>query len=132
VPDAIESLSAPSFPLRRGPSGYPAMVTGDDLIRESVMQVIGTEPGERGNRPTFGVRIRRHLFAPNDVVLAEAIRGEIEQALPRFEPRVAIVRISAVRVPGEKAVRVVVEYRLKSTSELQQPAVVDFPLPTKG
>ena len=52
-----------------------------DHIREEIMQVIFTSPGERVFRPEFGFGARQHVFEPNSVALWEAVRGRLQGSL---------------------------------------------------
>ncbi|MCB4768053.1 GPW/gp25 family protein [Ancylobacter sp. Lp-2] len=52
-----------------------------DHIREQIMQVIFTSPGERVFRPEFGFGARRYVFEPNSAALWEAVRGGLQGSL---------------------------------------------------
>ncbi len=50
-------------------------------IREQIMQVIFTSPGERVFRPEFGFGARQHVFEPNAIPLWEAVRSRLHGSL---------------------------------------------------
>ncbi len=50
-------------------------------IREQIMQVIFTSPGERVFRPDFGFGARQHVFEPNAIPLWEAVRSRLHGSL---------------------------------------------------
>lgn len=50
-------------------------------IREQIMQVIFTTPGERVFRPEFGFGARQHVFEPNAIPLWEAVRSRLHGSL---------------------------------------------------
>jgi phage baseplate assembly protein W len=52
-----------------------------DHIREQIMQVIFTSPGERVFRPEFGFGARQHVFEPNAIPLWEAVRSRLHGSL---------------------------------------------------
>jgi hypothetical protein len=52
-----------------------------DHIREQIMQVIFTSPGERVFRPEFGFGARQHVFEPNSATLWEAVRSRLHGSL---------------------------------------------------
>jgi hypothetical protein len=52
-----------------------------DHIREEIMQVIFTSPGERVFRPEFGFGARRHVFEPNALALWETVRNRLQGSL---------------------------------------------------
>ena len=51
-------------------AGGAAMVAGDALIRQSLMLLLATVPGERVMRPDYGCPLDRLMFAPNDATTA--------------------------------------------------------------
>lgn len=63
------------------------------LVKNDLLQLIMTSPGERVHRPDFGAAVRATLFDPSDSasydLLADSIREEILNSEPRvFDPRV--------------------------------------------
>jgi phage baseplate assembly protein W len=105
------------------PAGRIAMVSGDEAIRQSILLLLTTLPGERVMRPDYGCPLHRLLFAPNDATTAGLAIHYVRQALVRFEPRIDIVSLDA----GAPAVRelgaadaskliISLVYRVKSTN----------------
>lgn len=68
------------FPFEMAKDGA-ATCERADHIREQIMQVIFTSPGERVFRPEFGFGARRHVFEPNSVSLWEAVRSRLHGSL---------------------------------------------------
>ena len=68
-----------SFPLRVGTDGRLVWSQGENNIRESMIVILKTEPGERIALPDFGAGLGRFLFEPNNA----ATHALIEQAIPR-------------------------------------------------
>lgn len=98
-----------SFPFRLGENG-PATSTRMDHIREQVMQVLFTSPGERVFRPEFGFGARRHVFEPNVAPLWEIARnrlfGSLAEALAgEVDPRTLKVEVGPG--PGQPEVLLV-------------------------
>ena len=56
----------------------------DEHIKQLILQVLFTAPGERINRPDFGCGVKRLVFAPNDPVTASLAQVTIFQALNRW------------------------------------------------
>ncbi|MCU7864753.1 MAG: GPW/gp25 family protein, partial [Candidatus Thiodiazotropha sp. (ex Lucinoma borealis)] len=73
------------LPLLREP-GF-SWISGSDAVAQSLRAVLLTEPGERIGRPTFGVGLRRYLFAPNSLATRAAMRQDIVDAIGRDELR---------------------------------------------
>jgi phage baseplate assembly protein W len=82
----------PVFPSRTGALEY---LHGAGKVRQSILTILETEPGERIMRPTFGCGLRRYLMKPNNAATRALIRRDVERALLAFEPR---VRLQEVRV----------------------------------
>jgi uncharacterized protein len=78
------------------PAGRVAMVCGDAAIRQSIMLLLSTIPGERVMRPDYGCPLHRLMFAPNDATTAGLAIHYVRQALTWFEPRIDIVCLDAV------------------------------------
>lgn len=65
-----------------------------DHIRESILQILGTRPGERFMNPEFGSRLHDLVFEQNDEVLKGLIRHYVIDAIKRWEKRVIITGVS--------------------------------------
>jgi phage baseplate assembly protein W len=67
---------------------------GHDHIRESILQILGTLPGERLMIPEFGSRLHDLVFEQNDEVLKGLIRHYVIDAIKRWEKRVIVTSIN--------------------------------------
>ncbi len=65
-----------------------------DRIRESILQILETRPGERLMRPEFGSRVKDLVFEQNDAVLKGLLRFHITDAIRRWEKRVTVTNVS--------------------------------------
>ncbi len=65
-----------------------------DRIRESILQILETRPGERLMRPEFGSRVKDLVFEQNDAVLKGLLRFHITDAIKRWEKRVTVTNVS--------------------------------------
>jgi phage baseplate assembly protein W len=92
-----------SFPFRKSGVQLPAPATDDDLIKESLKQIILTSPGERLMRPTVGSGARSFVFETNDQLLAAQIRTNVGNSIARLEPRVMVQAIVVERVKSDKS-----------------------------
>jgi uncharacterized protein len=95
----------PIVPDARG--GQLRLVTGPDKVRQSIMLILETEPGERIMRPTFGCGLRRYLMKPNTPATRALIKNDVEQALAAFEPRIRVQTVSVD--PGDDPSLVLVQ-----------------------
>lgn len=70
-----------------------------DHIRESILQILGTRPGERLMNPEFGSRLHDLVFEQNDEVLKGLIRHYVIDAIKRWEKRVIVTAVSFDQSP---------------------------------
>jgi hypothetical protein len=68
-------------------------------IRESILQILGTRPGERFMNPEFGSRLHDLVFERNDEVLKGLIRHYVINAIKRWEKRVIVTAVSFDQSP---------------------------------
>ena len=67
------------------------MVTKDDAaIKQAVINLIMTEPGERPFEPNLGSSISGLLFEALDYATAASVDNEIRRTLDRYEPRIIV------------------------------------------
>lgn len=88
-----------SFPFRITANGSKTS-TRVEHIREQIMQVLFTSPGERVFRPDFGFGARQHVFEPNAIQLWEAVQsrlhGSLTEALAgEVDPKTLQVEVGA-------------------------------------
>ncbi len=79
-----------------------ATSTEHEHIHESIIQILGTRPGERSMRPEFGSRLKDLVFEPNDEVLKGLIRHYVIDAVKRWEKRIVITGVSFDDSPSNK------------------------------
>ncbi len=83
------------FPLRVDrETGRTARAGGADKVRESILLILETEPGERVMRPGFGCGLRRFLAEPNTEAVRAEIAYEVELGLRAWEPRIELRGVS--------------------------------------
>jgi hypothetical protein len=107
-------------------TGAVSMVAGDESIRQALVLLLGTSPGERLMRPQYGSYLHRLLFAPNDHTTAGLAIHYVRQAIQRWEPRVEIVDLDAGAdplVPTQLNIRL--RYRVRASLAVEQ---LDYPL----
>jgi phage baseplate assembly protein W len=91
-------------------------VSDDEAIRQSLLLLISTRPGERIMRPEYGCDLYRLVFSPNDDTTAGLAIHFVRQAVERWEPRVEVLRVDANRDPYEATrLEVVLDYRVRAT-----------------
>jgi phage baseplate assembly protein W len=110
--------------------GRIEMVEGDASVRQAILLLLSTRPGERVMRPEYGCELSRLVFSPNDDSTAGLAIHFVTQAILRWEPRVDIRRVDALANPDRPGqLDIVLEYRVRSTLHEEQ---VTFPLNLLG
>ncbi len=86
-----------AFPFKRSPTALPAAVSDNDLIRQSLAQIVLTGRGERIMRPAFGSGAYGFVFENNSQVFQETVRADIMNAIGKFETRVIVQSVDVTR-----------------------------------
>ncbi len=116
--------------LQHSPRGGLSTVAGDDSIRQALLLLISTRPGERVNRPAYGCNLQRLVFAPADDTTAGLAMHYVQQAVRQWEPRVDVVTLDALPtedLAGDPAIEIQLSYRVRATSSVDT-LVVTMPL----
>jgi phage baseplate assembly protein W len=92
-----------------------------DSIRQSLLLLLSTIPGERVMRPEYGCQLFRIIFDPNDDTTAGLAIHYVRTAIERWEPRIEIQRLDATRNEGEPGrLDITLEYRIRPTGSTDQ------------
>jgi uncharacterized protein len=111
-----------AIPLQIDSTGGIAEATDADKIRLSVLTILGTQPGERLMRPSFGCPLRNLAFAPLNAATANLAQFYVQDALTRWE-----VQASAITdQDGQPRLLVNVHYHVSASGQAQR---VSFQLP---
>ncbi len=71
-------------PFHISGTGAPALTDAGDHLRDMILAVLFTDPGERVNQPEFGAGIRNLVFAGNNEVLRATAQFVATQQLQRW------------------------------------------------
>lgn len=105
------------FPVAVDRGGGVAQSAHEDLIRESILIVLGTAPGERVMRPYFGCEIHDLLFAPNNANTAGLAAHYVIEALEKWEPRIEDVSATARPSPDQpNRLLIDISYKIRGTN----------------
>jgi uncharacterized protein len=107
-----------NFPLRTDAHGQILLVTGSDDIDQSIRIIIGTTPGERVMRPTFGCRANELLFEPRSAGTISILQDYIFEALRIWEPRIDVLHVSISSEDSQTGILMAeIEYQIKATHD---------------
>lgn len=109
-----------SFPFRIAADGRAAAVeTLDQHVKEEIIQLILTSPGERAFLPEFGGGARRLVFTPIGEATEAMTKAMISQALSRWMGHRITVEGLAVEAV-ESTITVDLKYRIAGTEDTRR------------
>ena len=113
------------YPYGVSGRNIPNTTPENDHIRDLILQVLFTNPGERINLPEFGVGVQRLVFAPNNDALRSSAQFLISSNLQRWlGDRIDVNQVSVSSEPGlEETVTIEIAYTIKQTSERRRVQV---------
>jgi len=129
LPDRISSdTRAPRFldyPFGMSGAGVPNTTNADDHLRDLILQVLFTNPGERVNLPEFGVGVQQLVFAPSSDALRASVQFLISSNLQRWlGDRIDVNQVNVASAPGEEeTITIEIVYTVRTTRERQRVQV---------
>jgi uncharacterized protein len=109
--------------LQASARGGIEMVAGNQSVRQAILLLLSTIPGERVMRPEYGCYLHRLIFAPNDGTTAGLAIHYVRRALDRWEPRIEIIKLDAGQYAERpELLEIVLDYRVKATQNVEQLA----------
>lgn len=117
-----EEIFGFSSPFRINPNtGGVASAAGADKLKENIIHILLTGPGERVMRRDYGAGLRQLVHDPNNEALRAIVQHQIAKAVGRWEPRVAVDEVR-VGVVGAALVAEIF-YVVRRTRQLQSLSV---------
>lgn len=113
------------YPYAPSGSGAPNTTNAEDHLRDLILQVLFTAPGERVNLPEFGVGVQRLLFQPNSDALRSSTQFLVTANLNRWlGDRINVEHVNVSSEPGlENIVTLEIVYTVKATQQRQSVEV---------
>jgi phage baseplate assembly protein W len=109
----------------------PNPVTGDinpikdiEAIKKSVINLILTNFYERPFQPEIGCNVRGLLFEPADPITISDLEDAAKQVLENFEPRVAVLEVSATDDPDNNSYSMTIQFQILSTEQVSEVTTV--------
>lgn len=110
--------SASGTGLVTTPAGRLEWAQGEQTVRQALLMLLSTRPGERVMRPEYGCDLHRLVFEPNDPTTAGIAIHHVRRAIERWEPRIEILELDAGPDPEEPGrLEIVLEYRVRLLPE---------------
>ncbi|BBU33475.1 baseplate protein (plasmid) [Burkholderia sp. THE68] len=109
-----------AMPVRLDPrTGLVASAEYEEDIRQSILIILETAPGERVMRRNFGCGIHELVFASIDSTALQRIRSVIEETLVRCEARVEVLSVAIEENPDvDGCLLIELEYRVRKTNQI--------------
>lgn len=123
-----------AFPVGVDVRGAVALARGTDELEQAMRLILMTYPGERPMRPAFGSRLRDFVFEGATVDNAAAIKGVVQQALLRWEPRVEVTEVEVTPDHEDRTMLYIdIQYTVKSTNDRRNLVFPFYTIPmTEG
>lgn len=107
-----------NFPIKMNGRGEIALVSGNVDIEQSIRIILGTRPGERVMRPTFGCRAYELMFDPISATTISLLQEYVYDALRMWEPRIDVLSVDVNSDEGNNgALMAEIEYEVKATHD---------------
>jgi uncharacterized protein len=88
----------------------------EESVRQSILLILGTAPGERLMRPEFGCGIHDLVFENLSFGTLGRVQQTVDEALLRLEPRIDVTSID-VRSGGDGNVLLIhIQYQVRATN----------------
>lgn len=107
-----------AFPFKKSSFSLPAASIDNDLIKQSLLQVLTTAKGERVMRPDFGSNVYAYVFENNDLILQETLRADVMSAIAKYETRVIVQGVDVER--QDESVVITVGYVIVATKQTDE------------
>lgn len=106
------------FPFGISEQGGIRTTGASDHIRDEIITVLLTAPGERINQPEFGCGLKELVFAPNNgLLLSTMVDFKIEQALDKWLGDKIVADEVNVQVSDDEQLRIEIVYTIRETAE---------------
>jgi phage baseplate assembly protein W len=108
-----------AFPPQLEADRTIAMVAYEEDIRQAIIIIMETEPGERVMRPDFGAGLNRFVFEPLNTTTMALIQKRVEEALIDWEPRIDVIEVKVTMDQTEQnKLWIDMSYRVRATNTL--------------
>jgi phage baseplate assembly protein W len=122
-PDTVDSRaflgSGWAFPPDVTVDDSPAMSAYDEDVRQAIVIILGTSPGERVMRPDFGAGLDDFVFEPVNPTTMTRVRSRVHDALVDWEARIDVLDVTVdTDAEARNRLNIAVQYRVRATNAL--------------
>ncbi|MDB4489915.1 GPW/gp25 family protein [bacterium] len=101
-------------PFFGGPEVVMSRQEDDRLIKNDLLQLLLTVPGERVNRPNFGVNLRNFVFEDSSPSSLSLLASGVREAVIAQEPRINILDLQIASDPNTNLIKLSLAFNLKA------------------
>ncbi len=107
------------FSFKQNPNTNDVGIKKDNAsVKQSVLNILRTNHGERPFNWFFGANLRAYLFENMTNITAANMSTSINTALANYEPRIEVLNTNIQAVADDNEVYITVTGRIKSTNEI--------------
>ncbi|HMW69273.1 MAG TPA: GPW/gp25 family protein [Nitrosomonas sp.] len=106
-----------AFPLQLA-GGIVGTNAYENQVKQSILLILQTTPGERMMRPDFGAGMETLAFEPMSAITTALAQHRIQEALDRFEPRINVLNVTVNTEQSEGKLMVDIQYRVTRTGSV--------------
>ena len=111
--------------FKKHPVTDDVVVSKDNAaIKQSIVNLILTNKGERLFNPDYGSDIRSYLFEPLDYAIAGIIKNNMALSLEQYEPRIKVTSIQCIPNYDDNGIDVEMTYEIRGTDVA--PVQIEF------
>jgi phage baseplate assembly protein W len=96
-----------------------AILTNEQAVLESIVNIISTEPGDRVMNPLFGCPINKYLFEPLDEITSSFMQKTISDSILRFENRLENLEVTVTSNEDQNSYSVNIIFSMKTSNSKQ-------------
>lgn len=87
-------------------------------VKQSILNILNTNHGEKPFEPLFGANLRAYLFENNGTITSIAIADSIKESIANYEPRVEVLNVKVTNKPNEYSIGITLVVKIIATSQI--------------
>ncbi len=102
-----------TFPIQVDGRGGISLSSEEELVKQSILQILFTSFGERVMLRIFGSGLQDLVFEPADELIEREVDAEVRDPLARWEQRIDILDVTTIPDPKQpELINIILSYRL--------------------
>mgnify|MGYP006278284073 CR=1 FL=1 len=117
-----------NYPFKGGVQNFLSRQVGIRIVKNDILQLLLTNPGERVYRPNFGVGLRLYLFEQEDDTSVSGLRSTIIDQISIYEKRVTLDTLDIKRQSDLNTLKLHMEFTLIQDPDEQFEIDLNLPI----